>query len=162
MDYNAFRLHVTTQAAEILRNRRRGGGAHAVEEPRPAAEPRLADEDEGSQDDIVDSYDRDGNFLGSFNRFNGKQQAGGIGGGAPWTPVARRRDDRRHGGAAPGAAGAAGAKRPRLCPNCCKEHAGECKEPRREMKDRKCFDCGGPHLAMDCPNTANVGPATAI
>ena len=55
MDYNAFRLHVTPQAAEILRNRRRGDGVHAVDEPRPAAEPRAAEEDESSQDDIVDS-----------------------------------------------------------------------------------------------------------
>ena len=45
MNYDAFRLHVTTQASDILRDRRRGDGGHAAdrhrEEPeaKPEAEP---------------------------------------------------------------------------------------------------------------------------
>ena len=30
------------------------------------------------------------------------------------------------------------------------------------MKDRKCFECGGPHLARDCPTKGNRGPVKAI
>ena len=30
------------------------------------------------------------------------------------------------------------------------------------MKDRKCFDCGGPHLARDCPTKGSRGPVKAI
>ena len=58
MDYNAFRLHVTTQAAEILRSRRRGDGVHAVEKSheRDAEQPRAEDEDGGRDDGRTDGH----------------------------------------------------------------------------------------------------------
>ena len=53
-------------------------------------------------------------------------------------------------------------RRPRMCPNCCKENcprakgSGPCKEPTRDMKDRNCFICGEKHLAKDCPKKQSI------
>ena len=30
------------------------------------------------------------------------------------------------------------------------------------MKGRKCFECGGPHLARDCPTKGSKGPVKSI
>jgi len=149
--FEDFSEFVSNQAAAITNTRRRHGGLHIVE-PSPGGQeepthPQAEEQHEGAESETVDAYDANGTFIGSFNRFNSKGGGkGGKGGG--------RGDRGGKGGGKGGAAGRQGDsnRRPRLCPNCNKEHPGECKLPRIDVRERKCFICNEKHLAKDCPN----------
>jgi len=167
--FEDFKDFVTSQATNILFNRKRHGGLHLVEPTSGASESASAGqhpEDQESQDgaDTIDAYDANGTFIGAFNRFNnkgggkggrGNERAGGKGGGK-----GNRSGDKRQ---------ADGVRRTRLCPNCNKENcpkangSGLCKEPTKSFSDRSCFICGEKHLARDCPNKDKQrGPIKAI
>ncbi len=132
-DFMAFRDHVTTTAARILSNRRRGG-VNAVESP-AACNPE--DEDENDGPIVVNSMD---DLIGAFNRF---QNRGGRRNEAGRT---RGQTGRQPTPPAPN-----GPARKRLCPNCCQEHEGRCSHPRVEFSERRCFTCGEKHMARNCP-----------
>ena len=134
LEFETFKNTVVQQAARLLFERRRGGGGlHTVEPERPPVKP-------SDEDDFDDHFDQNGTFVGAFNRFTGQKRPGNAG---PRRAPPNRQD--RGGG------GQARTGRPRLCPNCSKEHPGPCKEQAVDYKDRKCFICGEKHLARDCP-----------
>ena len=122
--FRDFALATTTRL--LFEQRRRGGAAvHAVEPDVQCV--RCNDEFE---EETTDAYDGEGSFIGAFTRVNKK--AGG-GGDKP------NRFQKK-----PPASGTAQDTRrpPRRCPNCSKEHAGECNEPKRAYADITCWICG--------------------
>jgi hypothetical protein len=105
-----------------------------------------------AEEETIEAYDADGNFIGAFNRFNKKAGGGGSGTGRP------NRFQKK-----PPANGTAQETRrpPRRCPNCSNEHPGECKEPKRAYGERTCWTCGKAGCsAQNCPK--KPGPLKAI
>jgi hypothetical protein len=150
VSFDVFRDFVLATATRLLfESRRRGGGVHAVV-PDVGCVP-CNDE---AEEETIEAYDADGNFIGAFNRFNKKVGGGGRGSGSGSGTGRPTRFQNK----VPANGTAQETRRnPRRCPNCSNEHVGACTEPREEYGDRTCWTCGAKnHSSKDCPKKSQA------
>ena len=88
--FEVFRDFILSTATRILFEKRRGG-LHAVGEPERQSTGESEEDDK--EEEVVEAYDENGNFIGAFNRFHKRD---------PKNPGARRdpkpnKNGQRHG-----------------------------------------------------------------